>query len=149
MHMIYYKHCICCDKRFEMLELRQKATMKCPNSNQWRNVIDSKMPTAKTPEEASKISDALNNFGFKSNGSHLNRRETTKEIEYVIRITLVEDILEELMKHVPYEGALYHSDEIVCEECVIKMRKKLYNGEAETPEIRCPICDTVLVLLEE
>lgn len=150
MHQIHYSHCICCSKSFQSWELRHKATMRCPMSNDWRRVIDSKMPFTNTPEEASEVSDALNNLGVMSDGSHsyYHDDKVNTEDRYVVHVSLIQDILEELMKHTAYEGAKYHPDEIVCEECAKEMRKKLYNGEVETPDIRCPICETVLVPFE-
>jgi len=118
--------------------------MRCPSADNWWKVRANKMPQANSPEEAEEISKMLNKIGFVSQGWH-SSFDSQKPNVCVVRVAVLEDALERLMKYEPVDGALFHDHEIVCSKCVQKMRKEAYDGEGKVPEIKCPICKTILV----
>lgn len=150
MHQTYYEVCLACGKRYEAWELRRMLPllMQCPDAKLWRKVIDDILPHAKTSDEANKIRDALNAMGITCTGWHRYYHEPNND-DYVLNIRIVEDSLEKLMCHVRFKGALVHGGEYVCGSCVAAMRKEVYNGGNEIPEIKCPRCDAVLISVKE
>lgn len=146
MHQTHYESCLRCKKRYEVWELRRmiSSVMKCPDANKWRKVIDDVLPHVKDSDDAKKANNVLNAMGIVSTSWHRYYHELGND-DIVISVRIVEDALEELMRHVPFNGALHHNEEYVCGPCVAEMRKELYDGGTQVPGIKCPRCSAVLV----
>ncbi len=152
MHVTHYWPCIGgCGKRMDsdiFDHFFGKGHFKCPDSGKWRRVIDSKLPHCKS-DDVEKAREALKTLGLSSNGHHALFDENDKMVDgmVVIRVNAIGDALEELMKHEAVDGARYHgyNEEIMCPDCIARLRKEAYDGTEKVPEIRCPICEAVLI----
>jgi hypothetical protein len=129
-----------------------KGHFKCPDSDKWRRVIESKLPHCKS-DEKEKAYEALKTLGLASSGSHSLFTKDGKSVEgmSVIRVGIIEDTLEDLMKHQHVDGAKFHgyNQEIMCPDCIAEKRKDAYDGTDKVPEILCPICSAVLIPLHK
>ena len=138
-----YEHCILCKDKLEQGQFGNKA-LKCPNANNWRRVIDSKMPQINGYEKAREVVGTLNSLGVPSSGCHQSFLKD-KPNTYVVRISSIENAFRRLMKHQPVDCAMFHESKFMCKECVIKLRIASYDGGDTVPEIKCPVCKTVLI----
>lgn len=153
MHVTHYWPCLGCGKHLDssifVSSFLGKGYFKCPDSNNWRRVIDSKLPHSKS-EEVERAHEALKVLGLSSSGHHaLFENDKIVDGMVVVRVSVIEDAYEELMRHQHVDGAKYHSynEEIMCPDCIAKLRKEAYDGTEKIPEIKCPVCDTVLLPL--
>jgi len=156
MHVTHYWPCLGgCGKRMDESifdHFFSKGHFKCPESNNWRRVIDSKLPRCKS-SKTDQAYNALGSLGLAVNGSHALFDENGERVEdmSVIRVSIIEDTLEDLMKHQKVDGAKYHgyNEEVMCPDCIARLRKEAYDGTEKVPEIKCPICEAVLVPLHK
>lgn len=146
MHVTHYWPCIGgCGKKMDSDIFDRfwgKGHLKCPDSDKWRRVIESNLPHCKTTEEADVMRSKLLEMGFSSSGYHYVSGD-----QYVVSVRIIEDTLEALMKHEAIDGAKFHgyNEEVMCPDCIARIRKEAYDGTEKVPEIKCPVCDAVLL----
>ena len=153
MHQTHYWPCLGgCGKEMDSSIFRSSlwggAHMKCPDANQWRRIIDSKLPRCKS-SETEQACETLRKLGLAINGSHILIEPNGNVIDgmSVIGVSIIEDTLEELMKHQKVDGAKFHgyNEEVMCPDCIARLRKEAYDGTEKIPIIQCPICEAVLI----
>lgn len=129
-----------------------KGHFKCPDSDKWRRVIDNKLPHCKS-SETEQVCATLRKIGFAIQGSNILIDLNGKVVDgmSVIGVSIIRDTLEDLMKHEKVDGAKFHgyNEEVMCPDCIARLRKETYDGTEKVPVIQCPICEAALVPLHE
>lgn len=151
MTVTHSEKCICCGESFGLIgQMRRTSIMRCPRADDWRKVIDSKMPSAKDANKAKEVMVTLKKMGISSSEYHLRCHEAGDSLEkkFVIIIDELKEALESLMKYEPVDGAVFHNREFACETCVREMRKTMYDGGIQVPQAKCPTCGAILVPIE-
>jgi hypothetical protein len=158
MHVTHHWPCLCgCGRKidssaFDRFLSKNEGFLKCPDHNKWRRVIDSKLPRCKS-SETEKAYQTLRGMGLAVNGSHSLFDENDRPVDgmSVICVSIIEDTLEELMKHQKVDGAKYHgyNAQLMHPDCVARLRKEAYDGTEAVPELKCPICEATLIPLHK